>query len=111
MRVPVRIVCAGAGLALATTLSACASSAGSATAGSSSSGPIVIGASIPLTGPLAGFGYFEKWGYQHAVNVVNSTGGIKIDGVKRQVKLILLDDQTNPNTLSLIHISEPTRPY
>ena len=97
MRVPVRIVSAVAGLALATTLSACASGAGSATA-ASSTGPIVIGASIPLTGPLAGFGYFEKWGYQHAVDVVNSAGGIKIDGVKRQVKLILLDDQTNPNT-------------
>jgi len=58
----------------------------------------VIGASIPLTGPLAGFGYFEKWGYQHAVNLANAGGGIKIDGVKRKVKLIILDDQTNPNT-------------
>ncbi|HUZ25848.1 MAG TPA: amino acid ABC transporter substrate-binding protein [Streptosporangiaceae bacterium] len=53
---------------------------------------------MPLTGPLAGFGYFEKWGYQHAVNGVNAAGGITIGGVKRKVKLILLDDQTNPNT-------------
>jgi branched-chain amino acid transport system substrate-binding protein len=99
MRVPIRIVGAAAGLALAVALSACASNAGSAsTSSSSSSGPIVIGASIPLTGPLAGFGYFEKWGYQHAVSLVNSAGGISINGVKRQVKLILLDDQTNPNT-------------
>ena len=95
MKVPGRTVCAAAGLALATTLSACGSGGGSATA---SSGPIVIGASIPLTGPLAGFGYFEKWGYQHAVNVANAAGGIKIDGAKRKVKLIILDDQTNPNT-------------
>jgi branched-chain amino acid transport system substrate-binding protein len=95
MKVPGLTVCAAAGLALATALSACGSGGGSATA---SSGPIVIGASIPLTGPLAGFGYFEKWGYQHAVNQVNAAGGIKIDGVKRKVKLILLDDQTNPNT-------------
>src|ERR1700681_2283615 len=97
MRVPGRTVCAVAGIAvaLATALSACSGSAGSA---ASSSGPIVIGASIPLTGPLAGFGYFEKWGYQHAVNLANSAGGIKIDGTKRKVKLILLDDQTNPNT-------------
>jgi branched-chain amino acid transport system substrate-binding protein len=85
------------GLALSVTLSAC-SAAGSGSAAGSSSGPIVIGASIPLTGPLAGFGYFEKWGYQHAVNLVNAAGGIKINGVKRQVKLVLLDDQTNPNT-------------
>jgi len=96
MNVPGRTVCAAAGLALATALSACASGGGSAT--SSSSGPIVIGASIPLTGPLAGFGYFEKWGYQHAVSLVNSAGGIKIGTTKRKVKLILLDDQTNPNT-------------
>jgi branched-chain amino acid transport system substrate-binding protein len=95
MKVPGLTVCAAAGLALATALSACGSGGGSATA---SSGPIVIGASIPLTGPLAGFGYFEKWGYQHAVNQVNATGGIKVDGTKRKVKLILLDDQTNPNT-------------
>lgn len=95
MKVPGLTVCAAAGLALATALSACGSGGGSATA---SSGPIVIGASIPLTGPLAGFGYFEKWGYQHAVNQVNAAGGIKVDGTKRKVKLILLDDQTNPNT-------------
>jgi branched-chain amino acid transport system substrate-binding protein len=95
MKVPGRTVCAAAGLALATALSACGSGGGSVAA---SSGPIVIGASIPLTGPLAGFGYFEKWGYQHAVSLVNNAGGIKIDGVKRKVKLIILDDQTNPNT-------------
>jgi branched-chain amino acid transport system substrate-binding protein len=91
-----------AGLALATTLSACSGTVGSgsnaSSSSSSSSGPIVIGASIPLTGPLAGFGYFEKWGYQHAVDEVNNAGGITIDGQKRQVKLIMLDDQTNPNT-------------
>jgi branched-chain amino acid transport system substrate-binding protein len=65
---------------------------------SSGSGSIVIGASIPLTGGLAGFGYFEKWGYERAVGLVNAAGGINVNGVKRKVKLILLDDQTNPNT-------------
>jgi branched-chain amino acid transport system substrate-binding protein len=94
MKVTSRTVCAAAGLALATALTACGSGGSSA----ASSGPIVIGASIPLTGPLAGFGYFEKWGYQHAVNTVNAAGGITIDGAKRKVRLIILDDQTNPNT-------------
>ena len=65
---------------------------------SGSSADIVIGASVPLTGGLAGFGYFEKWGYQHAVNQVNASGGIAIGGVKHKVKLVVLDDQTNPNT-------------
>jgi branched-chain amino acid transport system substrate-binding protein len=95
MNVTGRTVCAAVGLALAGALTACGGSGGSSAA---SSGPIVIGASIPLTGPLAGFGYFEKWGYEHAVSTVNSGGGIKIDGAKRKVHLIILDDQTNPNT-------------
>jgi branched-chain amino acid transport system substrate-binding protein len=77
-------------------LSACAdSSSGSS---SSSSGEITIGASIPLTGALASFGSFQKWGYQHAVDKFNAAGGITVDGKKRKVKLILLDDQTDPNT-------------
>src|ERR1035437_10452405 len=95
MNVTGRTVCAAVGLALASAITACGRGGRSSAA---SSGPIVIGASIPLTGPLAGFGYFEKWGDQHAVNLANSAGGIKIDGTKRKGKLILLDDQTNPNT-------------
>ena len=27
---------------------------------------IVIGASVPLSGPLAGFGSYEQWGYKRA---------------------------------------------
>ena len=70
----------------------------SRTSGSSaSSSTITIGASIPLSGPLAGFGSFEKWGYQHAVDLVNAAGGITVDGQKKKVKLILLDDKTDPN--------------
>jgi branched-chain amino acid transport system substrate-binding protein len=67
-------------------------------ADSSSSGEITIGASIPLTGALASFGSFQKWGYQHAVDKFNAAGGISINGEKRKVKLIILDDETNPNT-------------
>ena len=58
---------------------------------------IVIGASVPLSGPLAGFGSFLSWGYKHAVADVNKAGGIEVDGKKEQIKLILLDDMTNPN--------------
>jgi len=58
---------------------------------------ITIGASIPLSGPLAGFGSFEKWGYNTAVKDVNAKGGILVDGQRKKVKLILLDDKTNPN--------------
>lgn len=92
--------CAAAAVALAGLLAACSSATSSSgpSGTSSSSDDIVIGASIPLTGGLAGFGYFEKWGYQHAVDQVNASGGIAIGGVKHKVKLIVLDDQTDPNT-------------
>ena len=86
------LIAAAASVALA----ACGSSGSSG----SSSGDVVIGASIPITGTLAGFGAFEKWGYQHAVNQVNASGGLDVGGHKRHVKLILLDDKTDPNTTS-----------
>jgi len=68
---------------------------------------IVIGASIPLSGPLAGFGSFQQWGYKRAVDEVNKAGGIAINGTKRQVKLVIRDDKTDPtvtaaNTETLI---------
>jgi branched-chain amino acid transport system substrate-binding protein len=50
-----------------------------------------------LSGPLASFGAFEKWGYQHAVDSANAKGGIKINGTMRKVNLVLLDDKTDPN--------------
>jgi len=58
---------------------------------------IVIGASIPLSGPLAGFGAYMQWGYQTAVNDVNKAGGIAVDGKKKQVKLVIRDDKTDSN--------------
>src|SRR6266511_755747 len=67
---------------------------------SSSSSEIVIGASIPLSGPLAGFGSFQRWGYQHAVDEANQAGGVQVGGAKRKVRLVLLDDKTDPNTTS-----------
>jgi branched-chain amino acid transport system substrate-binding protein len=75
--------------------------AGCSTGRTSKSGSeVVIGASIPLSGPLAGFGSFQRWGYQHAVDQVNQAGGLQVGGSKRQVRLILLDDKTDPNTTS-----------
>ncbi|MEN3360950.1 MAG: branched-chain amino acid transport system substrate-binding protein [Mycobacteriales bacterium] len=92
-----RLIRVLAGLWVATTVAACGGGGSSGSGSGVSGGDILIGASIPLSGPLAGFGAFEKWGYQHAVDTVNKAGGIMVDGQKRQVKLILLDDQTDPN--------------
>lgn len=61
---------------------------------------IVIGASLPLSGALASFGSFQKWGYEHAVAEVNAAGGITIEGVKRKVKLVLRDDKSDANGVS-----------
>ncbi len=87
--------------AVAVGITACGTAgSGSGSSGGSTSGPIKIGASIPLSGPLAGFGAFEKWGYQHAVAQVNAQGGLMVGGKQRKVNLILLDDKTDPNTTS-----------
>jgi branched-chain amino acid transport system substrate-binding protein len=83
-----------AALLLAAGMAACNGSSGSG----GSSATVTIGASIPLTGGLASFGAFEKWGYQHAVDKVNAAGGISVGGTRKQVKLIILDDKTDPNT-------------
>lgn len=58
---------------------------------------VVIGASIPLSGPLAGFGMYQKWGYETAVNDLNKAGGLTIDGQKVPVRLVIRDDKTDPN--------------
>ncbi|MBH0130745.1 amino acid ABC transporter substrate-binding protein [Salinibacterium sp. NK8237] len=69
---------------------------GSDSGASDSSEPIRIGATVPLSGVLAGFGSFLQWGYQHAVDEVNADGGIMIDGVAREVELTLVDDKSDP---------------
>jgi branched-chain amino acid transport system substrate-binding protein len=65
--------------------------------GAANADEIVIGASLPLSGPLAGFGSFQQWGYKRAVDEVNKAGGIAIGGKKQPVRLVLRDDKTDPN--------------
>jgi branched-chain amino acid transport system substrate-binding protein len=60
-------------------------------------GDIVIGAVLPLTGPLAPFGANIRIGYQSAVDAVNKAGGLDVAGTKRQISLVILDDQSDPN--------------
>jgi branched-chain amino acid transport system substrate-binding protein len=61
---------------------------------------IVIGTTIPLTGSLSIFGPNMQTGYMRAVNEINASGGINIQGTKHKVKLITLDDQSDPNLAS-----------
>ncbi len=64
------------------------------------SNEVVIGASIPLSGPLAGFGLYQKWGYETAIKDINKNGGVTINGEKRLLKLVIRDDKTDPNVTS-----------
>src|SRR4051794_41605580 len=66
--------------------------------GDSGASTIKVGASLPLSGPLAGFGSFVKWGYQHAGAEAKAAGGITVGGKKKKGQLIILDDKTHPNT-------------
>jgi branched-chain amino acid transport system substrate-binding protein len=83
-------------------LAACSSSSSSSTgstaatgsaSSSSSKAPITIGASLSLTGDFSADGTAYDQGYKLWVKDVNAAGGI----LGRQVKLTILDDQSNPN--------------
>lgn len=68
----------------------CASSGGSGSAGNS--GPLVIGASVSLTGDFSDSGKAVQNGYELWANTVNAQGGI----LGRQVKLDIVDDASSP---------------
>jgi branched-chain amino acid transport system substrate-binding protein len=82
-------------------LAACSSSGGSGSASSSPSGsassskPIVIGASLSLTGDFSTDGQAFQRGYNLWVSNINSHGGL----LGRQVKLIVLNDASSPTTV------------
>ena len=95
---PRRLLPLAASVLLAATVVLGLSACGSSSSGGSSGDKVVIGAAIPISGELAGFGSFEKWGYEHAVDAVNKKGGLEVDGEKKEVELKLLDDKSDPNT-------------
>jgi branched-chain amino acid transport system substrate-binding protein len=68
--------------------------------GAAAGATVKIGAAIPLSGELAGFGSFQKWGYEAAIKDVNAAGGVDVGGTRRKVELTLLDDKTDPNVTS-----------
>ncbi len=78
-------------------LAACTSASGSssspAPAGSATTSPITIGASLSLTGDFSADGQAFDKGYQLWAKDVNAHGGI----LGRQVKLTILNDGSSPN--------------
>jgi len=78
-------------VATVTALAACGS-AGS-TGAAPASGPITIGMSLPMTGPVADVSKSGYQGYELWASQVNAAGGL----LGRQVKLDMLDDGFDPN--------------
>jgi branched-chain amino acid transport system substrate-binding protein len=84
-----RYLAVGMTAILATALvAACGSSSGS----SSGSGPIIIGASLSLTGDFSADGQAYKRGYELWASEVNAHGGI----LGRKVQLDILNDNSSP---------------
>jgi branched-chain amino acid transport system substrate-binding protein len=80
--------------AVAFTLGACASSSNNAGASSSAKAgtPLVIGASVSLTGDFADSGKAVKRGYELWANEVNAKGGV----LGRKVTMKIVDDASSP---------------
>jgi branched-chain amino acid transport system substrate-binding protein len=54
---------------------------------------IVIGASVPDTGPAAAPAMWQRWGYQLALDEANAAGGI----LGKKVELLAYDNRCNPS--------------
>jgi branched-chain amino acid transport system substrate-binding protein len=92
----IRFCSLAATTALATvTLAACSSGGNSTSSGSHA--PIVIGASLSLTGDFSTDGQAFDRGYQLWADYVNTHGGL-LGG--RKVKLVILNDASNPTTVT-----------
>lgn len=88
-------------LAVAGTVALTASLAGcGGNSASASDGPIVLGATLSLTGSLGSIGPVEKEGYEQFVKDVNAAGGIDVGGTKRKVEVKYLDNRSDPTLAS-----------
>jgi len=60
--------------------------------GAQTGAPIVIGASIPLTGGVATFGQHSRWGSELAIAEANAAGGV----LGRKLEIDYQDNRCNP---------------
>ena len=88
-------------VALALLVSGCGSD-DTADSGSSpeAGGEIVIGVDASMSGPLAGFGAFQKWAIEAAVADQNAKGGVDVGGKMMKIKIVLLDDKSDAKVAS-----------
>jgi len=59
-------------------------------------GAIKVGAVIPLTGRYAAGGEQIRNGYELAVEDINNSGGVDVNGTKVPIELKILDDESDP---------------
>lgn len=86
------------------TLAACSTaSTSSQTKGTSATGnTIKIGVNMELSGAAAGYGDQQKKGIQLAVAEINKAGGIKVDGKKKKIQLVIRDNKTSTSTAASV---------
>ena len=60
----------------------------------------MIGATLSLTGSLGVLGPPLEAGYEQEIADVNAAGGIAIGGTKEKLKLVVLDNGSDPDTAS-----------
>ena len=73
---------------------------GCGAADSGGSGPIVLGTTVPLTGPLGVFGPVIQAAYEQAVADINQAGGVTVGGTGRQLKLVIKDNKSEPTEVT-----------
>ncbi|MFD6698217.1 MULTISPECIES: amino acid ABC transporter substrate-binding protein [unclassified Microbacterium] len=88
-----RVAALGAALAATALLAACS---GTAAPTASATGPLVIGTSLPMTGPVADVSKSGYQGYELWAEQTNAAGGL----LGRQVKLKVLDNGFNPEQVT-----------
>jgi len=82
--------------AAAMVVAACSSSGGSNSSGNGNAKPVVIGASLSLTGDFSADGQAFKRGYELWASEVNKSGGL----LGRKVQLVFQNDASDPTTVA-----------
>ena len=62
--------------------------------------PIVIGSTLPLTGPLQTLGAVVREANEQAVADINAAGGVKVGNVMRKVQYKVMDNRSDPNLVT-----------
>jgi branched-chain amino acid transport system substrate-binding protein len=78
-------------------MAGCAGNATTSSSGSGSTGPIVVGASMALSGQINLASTLA--GYQMKINEINKAGGLDVGGAKRKIQLKVLDNRGDTSTM------------